>query len=452
MNPDSATLVVPPSALVRRVMGPLTRVLNPLIARVAGRRHIWMAALVYHTGRRSGRSYVTPTGARRCGDVFLVPLTFGTRSDWCRNLLAAGGGRIRWKGRDYVGMDPEAFATDEIRPLVNATFAAPMRAGFRLLGIRCFLRLSPSIADNCRSCLVSALHPLLEDRHLRRGPQLFPRAGGRHRTGGYRLVDRVGLGGVAHVRVVVQQDAESLHVVDVHLRKHREDVRVEAHGRRCGFLLMCAHPWSPPVTPSLMAVTARAYYQRQAWPGGVSAGQGAVSRPRVQLGGPPAIPGDHGTVGTERFTQWLQFPRTWHRHLPRQPVSTANPQIPGRPDVQAAELKDEEHPGGPGPDAAHRRQAGGHLLGAHPGETARGQDHSPVEDLGGKVTKGRHLVGRQPDRPECLRGQSKQPLGFHRAVQRCSQGAGDGGRGWPGQLLVDDRAPPGRQMRGVGRG
>jgi deazaflavin-dependent oxidoreductase (nitroreductase family) len=142
MNPDSATLVVPPSALVRRVMGPLTTVLNPLIARVAGRRHMGMAALVYHTGRRSGRSYVTPTGARRCGDVFLVPLTFGTRSDWCRNLLAAGGGRIRWKGQDYVVGDPEVFATDEIRPLVNATFAAPMRAGFRLLGIRCFLRLS----------------------------------------------------------------------------------------------------------------------------------------------------------------------------------------------------------------------------------------------------------------------------------------------------------------------
>jgi hypothetical protein len=38
--------------------------------------------------------------------------------------------------------DPEVFTTDEIRPLVNATFAAPLRAGFRLLGIRSFLRLS----------------------------------------------------------------------------------------------------------------------------------------------------------------------------------------------------------------------------------------------------------------------------------------------------------------------
>jgi hypothetical protein len=61
MNPDSATLDVPPSPLVRRVMSPLTRVLNPLISRVAGRRHMGMAALVYHTGRRSGRAYVTPT-------------------------------------------------------------------------------------------------------------------------------------------------------------------------------------------------------------------------------------------------------------------------------------------------------------------------------------------------------------------------------------------------------
>ena len=59
-------------------MGPMTRVLNPLIRRIAGRRHMNMAAQIYHRGRRIGRPYVTPARARLHGDTFWIPLTFGT--------------------------------------------------------------------------------------------------------------------------------------------------------------------------------------------------------------------------------------------------------------------------------------------------------------------------------------------------------------------------------------
>ena len=90
-----------PSPLVRHVVRPMTRVLNPAIRRLAGRRHPALARLE-HRGRRSGREYVTPVSAHLTGDTFLVPLTFGDRSDWCRNVLEAGGCSIRWRGRDQV--------------------------------------------------------------------------------------------------------------------------------------------------------------------------------------------------------------------------------------------------------------------------------------------------------------------------------------------------------------
>jgi hypothetical protein len=46
---------VAPSLVVRIVMRPMTRVLNPLIRKLAGRRHFRMAAQIRHVGRRSGR-------------------------------------------------------------------------------------------------------------------------------------------------------------------------------------------------------------------------------------------------------------------------------------------------------------------------------------------------------------------------------------------------------------
>jgi hypothetical protein len=68
---------VPPSRLVRLVMRPMTRLLNPLLSQIAGGRHMHMAALVLHRGRVTGREYATPAGARLSRGRFVVPLTFG---------------------------------------------------------------------------------------------------------------------------------------------------------------------------------------------------------------------------------------------------------------------------------------------------------------------------------------------------------------------------------------
>ena len=130
-----------PSPLVRHVVRPMTRVLNPAIRRLAGRRHPALARLE-HRGRRSGREYVTPVSAHLTGDTFLVPLTFGDRSDWCRNVLDAGSCSIRWQGRDHRAVSPrvvDRLAMDQ--GTLRAAFNATERSMFRILGIKRFLLL-----------------------------------------------------------------------------------------------------------------------------------------------------------------------------------------------------------------------------------------------------------------------------------------------------------------------
>lgn len=130
-----------PSLVVRIVVRPLTKILNPLIKKLAGRRHFRMAAQIWHTGRRSGRAYMTPAGARLAGDMIVIPLTFGSRSDWAQNVRAAGGCSIRLLGRDYTAIEPEFLTLAEAAPLVRAAFSPVERASFRLLGIKQVVRL-----------------------------------------------------------------------------------------------------------------------------------------------------------------------------------------------------------------------------------------------------------------------------------------------------------------------
>jgi deazaflavin-dependent oxidoreductase (nitroreductase family) len=132
---------VRPSRLVAVVIGPLAKVLNPVMLKLAGRRHVVMAAQIRHVGRRSGRPYVTPAGARLTGDTFVIPLTFGNSSDWSRNVRAAGGCEIRLDGTEYRAVQPELADRDQARPVLRAAFGPVERVMFRMLGIRQYLLL-----------------------------------------------------------------------------------------------------------------------------------------------------------------------------------------------------------------------------------------------------------------------------------------------------------------------
>jgi deazaflavin-dependent oxidoreductase (nitroreductase family) len=138
----STPAVVRPSRFVRVVIGPMTKVLNPVMMRLAGRRHAMIAAQVRHVGRKSGRQYVTPVGAGRVGGTMVIPLTFGNQSDWSRNVRVAGGGTVRLGGVDYPVSSPELADWAQAAPFVRTAFNPVMRAGFRMLGIRQFLLLT----------------------------------------------------------------------------------------------------------------------------------------------------------------------------------------------------------------------------------------------------------------------------------------------------------------------
>ena len=112
------------------------RVLNPLMLRMAGRKH-WYASVVEHTGRRSGRSYATPVAAEQVPDGFIIPLPYGVGVDWLRNVLAAGHATIRSHGQIYRVAQPQ---------VISAATAAPQlrperRRTYDLFGVQSYLSL-----------------------------------------------------------------------------------------------------------------------------------------------------------------------------------------------------------------------------------------------------------------------------------------------------------------------
>ncbi len=104
---------------------------------LAGRRWNPIFARVLHRGRRSGRAYQTPVAARRVADGFIISLAFGAQVDWHRNLEAAGGGAIRWRGRDYEVSGPEMIDGGEALP----AFDPVQRLFLRLAGIDGYIRV-----------------------------------------------------------------------------------------------------------------------------------------------------------------------------------------------------------------------------------------------------------------------------------------------------------------------
>ena len=76
---------VRPSPLVRVVMGPMTRVLNPLVKKLAGRRHFMMAAQIRHVGRRPASFLISGLSTRVIG-----PMATRTRGDGRTTAGVAG--------------------------------------------------------------------------------------------------------------------------------------------------------------------------------------------------------------------------------------------------------------------------------------------------------------------------------------------------------------------------
>lgn len=72
------------------------RFTNRLTLKVAG--YLPWFAIVSHVGRKSGRAYRTPVNAFRTDDGYIIALTYGSESDWVKNVLAAGSCELQTRG------------------------------------------------------------------------------------------------------------------------------------------------------------------------------------------------------------------------------------------------------------------------------------------------------------------------------------------------------------------
>lgn len=112
------------------------RVMNPRQMQTAGSPGAY-AGILRHTGRTSGTAYETPLGIEPTDDGFVIALVYGDRTQWLKNVLAAGSAEVVVEGSTYQVDQPEVVPVDE----VMADFGASDRRLFGLFGVEQCLRL-----------------------------------------------------------------------------------------------------------------------------------------------------------------------------------------------------------------------------------------------------------------------------------------------------------------------
>lgn len=118
----------------------LKHTLNPLTRRLA-RSSLGPFSIIRHVGRRSGKVYETPIIVAPHPSGFVIELTYGPEVDWHKNIVAAGGGTLVHRGKEYP--------FSRIEPLDTAAglaaFPASQQVILRLTGRKQFelLRLQP---------------------------------------------------------------------------------------------------------------------------------------------------------------------------------------------------------------------------------------------------------------------------------------------------------------------
>lgn len=110
------------------------RLFNPLELRRGVR------PVLTHVGRTSGKTYRTPLDIHPVDGGYLFILVYGSRSDWVRNVLAAGHAQLILGGDDAETVDltaPRLVDEDEARRVLPETVKRPPR----LLRITEYLRM-----------------------------------------------------------------------------------------------------------------------------------------------------------------------------------------------------------------------------------------------------------------------------------------------------------------------
>ena len=114
------------------------RLINPVARRFAGVMPGF--ALLAYRGRKTGRDYVLPVNVFERGEHFIFVLTYGSDSQWVKNILAAGECDMRVRGRDVHLVEPELIANPpwELLPWPARLIER------RVAGVSEFLRMRPA--------------------------------------------------------------------------------------------------------------------------------------------------------------------------------------------------------------------------------------------------------------------------------------------------------------------
>ncbi|MGO9030407.1 nitroreductase/quinone reductase family protein [Mycobacterium sp.] len=135
-TPQSPSAKSPPQRVKDTVRVFNKYVLTPTMLRLAGRKY-WYASVIRHTGRHSGKNYATPVVADRVTDGFIVPLPYGKRVDWLRNVLAAKRATIQANGRTFDVVEPEILDAAAALPQITPR----RRSVWQRLGITDYVKL-----------------------------------------------------------------------------------------------------------------------------------------------------------------------------------------------------------------------------------------------------------------------------------------------------------------------
>ncbi len=106
------------------------KVLNPWVLRVAGR--IPPFVVLHHVGRRSGKEFRTPLVAFAARPeqeiVAVLPLPWGSGTDWARNTMSAGTVRLTRGGSEFLVKDvrlvPAYEAVGWLSPVTSMLMSA----------------------------------------------------------------------------------------------------------------------------------------------------------------------------------------------------------------------------------------------------------------------------------------------------------------------------------------
>jgi deazaflavin-dependent oxidoreductase (nitroreductase family) len=95
------------------IRGVARRLVNPRQLKSAGTPGAY-ASVIRHRGRKTGAPYETPVQAVRTGDGFVIPLPYGSRSSWLKNLLAGGSATLVNEGEAFRVDRPEVVPIDSV--------------------------------------------------------------------------------------------------------------------------------------------------------------------------------------------------------------------------------------------------------------------------------------------------------------------------------------------------